>query len=327
MRHGRLSVDLARGLQVLRKRIEASKIPPSSLDETLNFATWNIREFGKKARKPAGIHYIAEILSQFDLIAITELRSNLRDLQRVLDILGPYWDIVYSDFGTDAAGNRERMAYLFDKRMVYFTGLAAEADEPRKKVGTEYLPKYTWWRSPYMASFAAGNFDFVVITVHIRWGGSVKERVKPLAELANWVDKRRKDKDVADKDIIVVGDMNIPSLRSDTFKAISQNGRGLQVPKALLNLDNKEATTNLSRESRYDQILHYPTLSDRFTDKAGVLDFFKNDWRALFPQALYPDFDKHDFTFQLSDHLPLWVQLDTWIEDEQLNAIIARSGG
>src|SRR5437868_5176018 len=97
MFHGNVSLEIAQGLLKLRARIEAAKIPSSKLDETLNIATWNIREFGKKPRTDAAIHYIAEIIGQFDLVGIVELRENLADLERLLPILGPYWDAVYSD--------------------------------------------------------------------------------------------------------------------------------------------------------------------------------------------------------------------------------------
>ncbi len=211
MFHGDITANIASGLKELKKRIQKTIIPPSTLDESINIATWNIREFGKKRRKKASIHYIAEILNQFDLIAITELRDNLSDFNRVLKVLGPYWKIVFSDYITDSGGNRERVAYLYDKRAVVFTGLASEADSPRKKDKKtgEYVPQFSWWRSPFIASFSAGNFDFVLITVHIRWGSGKKARIKPLKLLADWVDKRRKEKHGVDKDIILMGDFNI----------------------------------------------------------------------------------------------------------------------
>ena len=91
MNHGNVSPQIAKGLLALKERIAAAKIPSSKLDETLNLATWNIREFGKRKRSVPAIHYIAEILGQFDLIGVVELRDNLTDLGRVLRILGPYW--------------------------------------------------------------------------------------------------------------------------------------------------------------------------------------------------------------------------------------------
>jgi hypothetical protein len=173
MHHGDVSPDIAAGLLALKKRIAAAKIPPSQLDETINVAVWNIREFGKKRRTQAAIHYIAEILGQFDLIALVELRDRLEDFGRVCQILGPSWDLVYSDWMTDAGGNRERTGFLFDRRAVTFNGLAAEIDAPRGKQGIEYLAEQSFWRAPYMCSFRAGNFDFIAIATHTRWGDSI----------------------------------------------------------------------------------------------------------------------------------------------------------
>ena len=50
MFHGKVSDDIAKGLLALQRRIEHSQIPSSKIDETLNIATWNIREFGKPSQ-------------------------------------------------------------------------------------------------------------------------------------------------------------------------------------------------------------------------------------------------------------------------------------
>ena len=104
MHHGPVTPEIAAGLLVLRERIEAAKIPPSKLDESINIAVWNVREFGRVHRTEPAIHYIAEILGQFDLIALVELRDDLTDLGRVLCYLGPEWRVVYSDW-IDDRGN------------------------------------------------------------------------------------------------------------------------------------------------------------------------------------------------------------------------------
>jgi hypothetical protein len=228
--------------------------------------------------------------------------------------------VVFSDFNTDRAGNRERIGYLYDKRASTFTGLASEADPPRRKSRKtgEYEPTIDWWRSPFMASFSAGNFDFILLTVHIRWGGDDEAvRVKPLTRLAEWIDKRSKEKAVVDKDIIVMGDFNIPKVDDAVFQAITS--KGLSIPEVLR---GKNHGSNLARTKHYDQILHYSRHTKTFTDIGGVLDFYNNDWRSLFPAEQYPGMSKTDFTYELSDHLPLWVQLDTWIDDEMLDQII-----
>ncbi len=314
MFHGNVSLEIAEGLKLLRKRIAAANIPSSKLDETLNIATWNVREFGKKRRSEAAIHYIAEIIGQFDFVGLVELRDNLADLNRLLPILGPYWDAIYSDVMTDAGGNRERICYLFDSRAVCFNGMAAEATPPRVKRGTEYVADDSWWRSPYVATFKAGNFDFIAFTTHVRWGDSDAARLKEIQGLANWVGAKAAEKTAEDKDIIVMGDFNIPGRNDPMFAAITSTG--LQLPKALA---KDEFGSNLARDKRYDQILHLPRYPETFTNAGGVVDFYASDHKPLFPALT-----KEEFTFQMSDHLPLWIQINTDIDGFVLDQLIQR---
>jgi endonuclease/exonuclease/phosphatase family metal-dependent hydrolase len=313
MYHGQVSKEIAKGLKELRKRIDRADIPSSSLDESINLATWNIREFGRKPREEAAIHYIAEIMNQFDLIAVVELRDDLSDLKRVLKILGPYWKAVFSDYVRDPGGNRERVAYVYDKRAVAFTGLAAEADAKRVKDPEtgEYLPEESWWRKPFMASFRAGSFDFIAVAAHIRWGDRQAARIPPLKLMAEWVFQRANEKHVVDKDFIVVGDFNIPGTDDDLFEAITS--KGLQIPEGLRDVYG----TNLAQVKHYDHILHFPRFTKCFSNHGGVLDFYMND-----QQALFPGMSLRDFTFQLSDHLPLWIQVKTELTDERLDQIL-----
>lgn len=312
MDHGNVSKEIAKGLVELQARIKAAQIPSSKLDESLNVATWNICQFGNSSRSEAAIHYIAEILGQFDIIGVVELRDDLTDLGRVMKILGPYWKVVYSDMIPDYGGNKERIAFIYDKRMVTFTGLAAEANSPRHKVGDEYVSDISWWRSPYMASFRAGNFDFVLITAHIRYD-TPASRKKELELLAEWIETKRLEKTHEDKDIIVMGDFNIPKIDDDLFKAIT--GKGLQIPKGLRQLS---FGTNLERNKRYDQILHYANFPENFADKGGALDFYCDDFTPLFPNGMTID----KFKVEMSDHLPLWIQVKTDIDGFILDQII-----
>jgi Endonuclease/Exonuclease/phosphatase family len=314
MFHGNVSLEIAEGLKLLRKRIATANIPSSKLDETLNIATWNVREFGKKRRSEAAIHYIAEIIGQFDFVGLVELRDNLGDLNRMLPILGPYWDAIYSDVVTDAGGNRERICYLFDSRAVCFNGMAAEAAPPRVKRGSEYVADDSWWRSPYVATFKAGNYDFIAFTTHVRWGDSDAARLKEIQGLANWVGAKAAEKTAEDKDIIVMGDFNIPGRNNPMFAAMTSTG--LQIPKALA---KDEFGSNLARDKRYDQILHLSRFPETFTNAGGVVDFYASDHKPLFPALT-----KEEFTYQMSDHLPLWIQINTDIDGSVLDQLIQR---
>jgi endonuclease/exonuclease/phosphatase family metal-dependent hydrolase len=322
MHHGPVSPEIAAGLLALRERIEAARIPPSKLDETINLAVWNIREFGKVRRTEAAIHYIAEILGQFDLIALVELRDNLEDLGRVLVYLGPSWRVVYSDWIDDAGGNKERIAFLFDRRAVTHNGLAAEIDAPRAKEAKEYLASQSFWRAPYMCAFRSGNFDFLAIATHARWGDSVQAREAELELLSGWIDTRFKSQFVEDHDLLVLGDFNTPTLADPVFKALTKYG--LQIPKPLVQLtvgDRTIAGSNLGGDARYDQILHLPTIPENFTNQGGALDFFIDDKgiEALFPGSNYT---RAKFTYQLSDHLPIWIQIKTDIDGYRLDQIV-----
>lgn len=316
MDHAKLSYEELAGLKLLRDRIKAANIPSSKLDETFNIATWNIRHWGQKKRRKCSLHYIAEILHQFDLIAVVELRRNVSELKYVLNLLGPYWEAVFSDYIPDAGGNRERIAYIFDTRAVQFTGMAAETDGPRKKNKTTgvYEPRFSWWRKPYMGSFKAGSFDFVALSVHIQWG-TLKSREKELEELAGWVKSYLKDEYRVDRDVVLMGDFNIDSFESGLYKAISKYG--LRAPNAIV---RSSFGSNLAANKRYDQILHHPARTGSvFTDHGGVLDYYMNDHRSLLP---YKSLSKTQFTFEMSDHLPLWVQLNIDTEDQELDRLI-----
>jgi endonuclease/exonuclease/phosphatase family metal-dependent hydrolase len=165
-----------------------------------------------------------------------------------------------------------------------------------------------------MASFKSGNFDFIVLMTHIRWGDSVEARRGEIEMLADWIEAKRLEKTNEDKDLIVMGDFNIPSRTDPLFAAITKHG--LQVPKALLGAHG----TNLEKDKRYDQILHYTIYPENFTNAGGELDFYIDEAhiKELFPDGM----TREKLTYQLSDHLPLWMQINTDIDGQKLEQII-----
>jgi endonuclease/exonuclease/phosphatase family metal-dependent hydrolase len=140
-------------------------------------------------------------------------------------------------------------------------------------------------------------------------------RVTELGMLADYVNSRTIAKSAVDFDIILMGDFNIPSVTSPLYKAVTK--RGLVMPAALAGITG----SNLAKNKRYDQILHNPVYTTSITDKGGALDFIGNGWGDLYPEAKSA-FDQ-DFTYQLSDHLPLWVMIDTDTDGEGLDQILA----
>ena len=155
------------------------------------------------------------------------------------------------------------------------------------------------WRPPYLASFRAGALDFLFATAHVRWNAAKGGRLAELRALAEWADLRAR-RSATPTALILAGDLNIPDTKGPLYRAVV--ARGLAVPKALLGAHG----TNLAANKRYDQILHLPVLGERFTQRAGVVDFFSNDLERLYPRAASR---RGDLTREMSDHLPLWAEL------------------
>lgn len=116
---------------------------------------------------------------------------------------------------------------------------------------------------------------------------------------------------------------NVTSRRSDTYKAITSTG--LEVSPGLL---LEDPGTNLAKDKRYDQILHYPLhpsihldAQGNYSAPGGIIDFVDDDWKALYPG--HPNLTFGQFKVEMSDHLPLWVQLNIWDQDLELSQLLA----
>ena len=95
-------------LDALRGTLNA-EIPAKRLEQNLLIATWNVRGFGDITRKWASdahdspkrdLHAtrcIAEIISHFDVIAVQEVKANIRGLRDVMRVLGNDWGLILTD--------------------------------------------------------------------------------------------------------------------------------------------------------------------------------------------------------------------------------------
>ena len=286
------------GEALLARRVRAASVPRAVAGRSIVLATWNVRELGHGRRRDDSIRMIARIVSRFSLVSLVELRRDTTDLNRVLRALGPAWKALFSEPLEDPGANEERACFLYDSRLVRHTGLVSVVHGKRLKVGTEYMTPH-WWRPPYMAGFRAGALELVLATAHVRWGTTERGRLAEIDALAEWA-ARRAARSPAPTSLVLAGDLNVPDVKSPLYRALQR--RGLSLPKALLGAHG----TNLATNKRYDQILHLPTLAERFTERAGVVDFFAGDYEALFPKRRI---GREAFTREISDHLPLWAEM------------------
>lgn len=329
-------------LLALRKQLDRD-MPPRTLKETLLLGTWNIREFDSSAygdRIPEAFYYIAEIIDRFDLVAIQEVRQNLKPLKRLCDILGNSWKYLITDATSGKAGNNERMAFLYDSKKVHFGGLAGElvlppveTDDPQNK----YKPVTQIARTPFICGFTAGWTDFMLTTVHILYGEDKADdpfRIEEIRQVANFLKLRSLDKAAWSQNLILLGDFNIYRPEDATRKAISD--AGFVIPAELQSLPS-----NAGRNMFYDQIA-FRVREERFgtTGKAGVFNFYETVFTEN-DEALYiTDMGNAYFatsagkqrdakskstyyktcwrTHQMSDHLPMWVELKIDYSDDYL---------
>lgn len=324
----------------------SAEIPAKTLDETLLIATWNIREFdspayGKRGDEP--YHYIAEIISRFDIVAIQEVRLETEPLNKLRGLLGRWWNYLVTDVTGGSQGNKERMAFFYDTRKVRFGGLAGEVvippietrDENRKKV---YTPSKQLARTPYLVGFEAGWFKFMMSSVHILYGTSAAEdpdREAEIRAIAKAMAERAQEDHAWAKNIILLGDFNIFDPDDVTFKALTDEG--FTIPREL------QRVTNVGKKERFfDQIAFLtPKVPGDQLKRAGSFNFFDVVYREE-DEALYapiigdayhttssgkPRENKSLYyrtywrTHQMSDHLPLWAELKIDFGREYLDVV------
>ena len=329
----------AKGLLALQEQLEA-EIPKKTVDDNLLLATWNIREFDSPAygdRLDESFYYIAEILSRFDLIAIQEVRQDLKALDKVKNILGSYWKYIVTDITEGTAGNKERLAFLYDSRKVVFGGLAGEiVIEPVKKDNKTYEPAKQLARTPFICGFQSGWFKFMLSTVHILYGEDAPNepnRIKEIEELAKFLAKRAKDKTAWSNNLILLGDFNIYETSDETFKALTQNG--FIIPEEIQSLPS-----NAPKNKHYDQIAFMLEQKQSNLKNAEIFDFYKSVFKEDDINTYIPDMGEAFYktssgkarsessqksyyktywrTHQMSDHLLMWVELKTNFSKEYL---------
>ena len=108
--------DAPAELRALRRfrRTEPGRAIPAKASDRLLLATWNIANLGVQERLDSDYRLIAEMVSWFDLVAVQEVNDNLRGIQAVHAHLPRRYRLVFSD----ASGNQERQAFLYDATKV-----------------------------------------------------------------------------------------------------------------------------------------------------------------------------------------------------------------
>jgi endonuclease/exonuclease/phosphatase family metal-dependent hydrolase len=310
---------------------------------TLLLATWNVRDLGANGfnprdREEEAYYYIAETIATFDLVAVQEVNRNLAPFQKVMKLLGPRWDYIVTDATEGRGGNDERMAFVFNSGVVRFRKIAGEIVLPG---GQTIIPAgaaagasaatagVQFARTPFLVSLQAGWFRFNLCTVHIYYGEDtgpkLEQRRQEIERIARFF-KARQEKE--NEDYILLGDFNIVSPQHETMQALESNG--FVVPEPL-----KFGAGVAERGHFYDQIALRVREKRLEIGEGGVIDLYRSVFREEDLPAYLPLMQQDSAaeaanpakyfrkwrTWQISDHMPMWIELRTDFSDAYLKSL------
>lgn len=344
-------------LLAIRKRlapIRRRRSDAALLLATWNIRDFDSNRWGFGPRRPETFYYLAEMVACFDLVAIQEVNRDLSALYRLMEILGPEWDYIATDTTEGVGGNAERMAFVYNTEKVSFRRIAGEVVLPdgqlvvsRKKVKppedqpdaepAEVEVEQQFARSPFLVAFQSGWFRFSLCTVHIYYGSSSGEKLeRRIAEIEQLVQffanrqdiasRQEKDRHGAVENYILLGDFNVVSPEHETMQALLRHG--FAVPAAI---DGNKVRGE--DDHFYDQIA-VRVKDPRFkVTGGGMIDIFADVFRdtvedrAVYARHIPREEGANDVssaqyqrwrTWQMSDHAPLWIEIETDFADGYL---------
>lgn len=310
-----LPPEATRDVESLRALMD-TVVPARTVDRNLLIGTWNLKAFGNITSKwKAGngdspkrdwhaLRLIAEVVSRFDVTAVQEVLSDLTAARALMRLLGPNWGLIVTDVTRGSAGNNERLGFIFDRRRLAPSGLAAELVVPTEEPGIrEGAFDRQFARTPYAVSFDAGGTEFILVTLHVLYGSRPSDRLPELKAISEWLADWARSPRAWNSNIIVLGDFNIDRADDPQYQAFVSSG--LQVPADLMGVPR----SIFGGGKYYDQIAWFmestsatapPALSMRY-QASGYVDF---------ADVVYPHMPKSQMQWRISDHYPLWAEFE-----------------
>lgn len=232
-------------LKALRKDLNSKKNIPEKTDDNILIATWNIRAFGRlteewkadpKDSPKRDLHSllcIIEIIKSFDVIAVQEVKNDIKCLRDTVRMLGKDWSFIMTDVTKGGPGNGERLAFIFNTKRVKLSGLACEIVIPREQLQSiqpDALDRQ-FARTPYAVGFKAKDKTFILLTLHVLYGDDTDDRVPELKAISEWMYDWAKKLNKWNQSLIILGDFNIERKGDAAYNAfVSKN---MFIPKEI----------------------------------------------------------------------------------------------
>lgn len=248
-------------------------------EEKLNILSFNIQVYGvTKASKPEVMEILADIIMQYDMVAIQEVRdSSGVSVPMLMKLLPPTYTYLLGP-REGRSSSKEQYLFIWDSRKFNLLDYWA------------YPDMNDWFeRNPLAVYFETYNdgFDFVVINNHIA-PREANIEIPHLLDVVNDVEAH-----FTESDIIILGDMNADGHYFNE-KALQST-----FPSYDILIPNNADTTVAPSENTYDRIIVTPSLREDYTGRWGVYYFDSiYDFETL---TIEPK--------EVSDHYPVWIEV------------------
>jgi endonuclease/exonuclease/phosphatase family metal-dependent hydrolase len=249
---------------------------------TVRVASFNIQVFGeKKLNNPRVRSLLVEIIRQFDVVAIQEIRSKQDILPQFVDAVnagGRHYDFVIGP-RLGRTTSKEQYAFVFD---------TASIEVDRTALYTVSDPDDLLHREPLVGWFrvrgppAEQAFTFSLVDIHT----DPDETTRELDALAG-VFRAVRDDGRGEDDVILLGDLNV-----------DDQHLGLLGQLANIHWALSGVATNTRGTKLYDNIVFSRVATTEYTGRWGVFDMIR-EFNLTVDEAL-----------AISDHLPIWAEFN-----------------
>jgi endonuclease/exonuclease/phosphatase family metal-dependent hydrolase len=242
--------------------------------------TWNIENIGQ-SKSDSEIQFMAIILKNYDVVAIQEVVAGaggaaaVARLHDALNRTGSKWDYTVSDPTTGSTYKTERYAYLWKSSKIKLKG----------KAWIEFNYKIEVDREPYLATFVDGQHEFTLVNFH-----AIKKSKQPETEIKYF---KFLPAAYPNLNLIFCGDFNCPQSHS-VFNPL----KGMGYVPALVG-----QKTSLKQKCEADNCL--ASEYDNFFFKKANFHVLKTGIIAF-----YKSFDDLAEARKISDHVPIFLELD-----------------
>ena len=268
---------------VVRRSVQS----PQRDKRKLRVGSFNIQVFGEsKARKPAVMAVLADILARFDVLAVQEIRSKdqshfaalVDQVNQVAPKGSQYRFVVGPRLGRTVS--KEQYAFVWD---------ASRVSIYPESVYTMPDDKYDdFHREPLVATFQTRTptgrtpFRFTLINMHTDPDEEHFE-IDRLDDVLVAIQRY----DTVEDDLILLGDFNADE------NNLGELSRMRNIVPLL-----RGVPTNVRRTQTYDNLIVHRLKTNEWTGQSGVLDF-QREYGLTDREAL-----------EVSDHFPVWADFE-----------------